>query len=211
MGTAMLGEVVERIEGVALPEFLRREVFPPLGLTDTSLGVQDSLLGRVSDVNMASSKYDYLDPGLKEWDLNSAYWRRFAAPWGGMFSTVEDTTTLCQMFLAGGRIGDTRIIAPATARAMTTDRTSAMPDLPERVKLRERWGLGWRLISPASVSWMGDMVSPDTYGHIGSTGTMAWMDPRSGLSCILFTNDVVGADALRPRVTNAVMGALMEL
>jgi CubicO group peptidase (beta-lactamase class C family) len=55
------------------------------------------------------------------------------------------------------------------------------------------------------------MVSPDTYGHIGSTGTMAWMDPRSGLSCILFTNDVVGADALRPRVTNAVMGALMEL
>ena len=210
MGIAMLGEIVERIEGVPLPEFMRREMFEPLGLADISLGVQEALVERVSDVNISGSKHRFESPNFREWDLNSAYWRNFAAPWGGMFATVEDMTVLCQMFLNHGRIGDVCVLSPATARAMTGDQTSRMPDLPGRVKLAERWGFGWRIVSPSSTSWFGDLVSDDTYGHIGSTGTMVWMDPEYGLACVLFTNDVVGADALRPRVSNAVMGALIQ-
>src|SRR5579864_1418506 len=40
MGIAMLAEVVHQVEGVALAEFLHREVFGPLKMTDTSLGWQ---------------------------------------------------------------------------------------------------------------------------------------------------------------------------
>ena len=37
-GIAMLGEVVERLQGRPLPQVLRSEFFDPLGLEDTSLG-----------------------------------------------------------------------------------------------------------------------------------------------------------------------------
>ena len=66
------------------------------------------------------------------------------------------------------------------------------------------------IVSPNSTSWFGDLVSDRTYGHIGSTGTMVWMDPEYDLACVLFTNDPTGADILRPKITNAVMGALVQ-
>jgi CubicO group peptidase (beta-lactamase class C family) len=210
MGLAILGEIMERIEGIPLPEVMRKELFQPLGLSDISLGVQDTLIERVSAVNVAGSKHAFESPNFNEWNLNSAYWRSFAAPWGGMFATVGNLTVLCQMFLGHGRIGDVRVLSPATAKAMTSDQTSLMPGIPERVKLSDRWGLGWRIVSPNSTSWFGDLVSNRTYGHIGSTGTMVWMDPEYGLACVLFTNDPTGADILRPKITNAVMGALVQ-
>ena len=40
MGIAMLAEIVHQVTGVALSEFLAKEVFGPLEMADTSLGVQ---------------------------------------------------------------------------------------------------------------------------------------------------------------------------
>src|SRR5205085_1842877 len=37
-GIAILAEIVHQISGVSLSEFLRKEIFMPLGMHDTSLG-----------------------------------------------------------------------------------------------------------------------------------------------------------------------------
>jgi|GEM_PF-2948794 CubicO group peptidase (beta-lactamase class C family) len=50
--------------------------------------------------------------------------------------------------------------------------------------LSRRRGLGFDL-SPAT---FGRNCSSQTFGHSGSTGTLAWADPVSGLSFVLLTS-----------------------
>jgi CubicO group peptidase (beta-lactamase class C family) len=47
---------------------------------------------------------------------------------------------------------------------------------------KQSWGLGWRL------NGFGKACSPSTYGHSGSTGTLAWSDPETGTTFVLLTS-----------------------
>jgi len=208
-GLAMLAEIVERIGGVSFREFMRQEIFDPLEMHDTSLGARQDRLQRISQVRIPGGSFQY-GSGEVDWNWNSPYWWNFGAPWGGMFTTVEDLTAFCQMFLDGGRHGGAQILSPATVLAMTADQTAAMPDIPPEVKLTDRWGLGWRL-RRRSDSVFGDLVSEGTYGHGGATGTLVWVDPRFQLTCAILTNDPTGASRLRPIVSNAVAGSVVDL
>ena len=207
-GIAMLGEIVKRVEGMPIREWLSQEIFGPLGLADTSLGMQEDRRDRISDVKIPGESFEYGADEATNWNWNSDYWRSFGAPWGGMFTTVQEMTALLQLFLYGGELAGTRVLAPGTVAAMTSDQTSPMPSLPEEERRRQRWGLGWRL-RDRSISTYGDLTSDRTFGHTGATGTVAWVDPESGVTCVLFTNDPKGAGAVRSRVSNAVAGAVM--
>ncbi|MBI4551194.1 MAG: beta-lactamase family protein, partial [Candidatus Latescibacteria bacterium] len=88
-GIAILGEIVWRVTGTPLPEFLRREMFEPLGMDDTSLGVRPDLLARIPEIRLPDDLIE------ADWGWNKPYWRAFGAPWGGMFSTVRDMSVFC--------------------------------------------------------------------------------------------------------------------
>src|SRR5438552_3016952 len=84
MGIAMLAEIVHQITGVTLADFLAKEVFGPLEMDDTSLGIQGARRERVAGVRVPA-------PLEKEdWNWNSAYWLGFGAPWGGLVTTPND-------------------------------------------------------------------------------------------------------------------------
>jgi len=203
-GIAILGEIVERLEGRPLPDVLRTHFFDPLGLNDTSLGRQENLEERESEIRLPQTS-DGGGAGT-DWHWNSVYWRRFCAPWGGMLTTAADLTVLCQTFLYGGEANDTRILSKAAVAVMTRDQTSSMGTLPESEKHHQRWGLGWRLSDGALY---GDLTSPDTFGHGGATGTIAWADPQTEVTFVLLTNDPLGAARLRSVVSNAVAAAVL--
>ena len=201
-GTAILGEIVERIEGISLPEFLRREFFQPLGMKDTALGLQQLDAGRVAHVNVGTAQDE------KDWTWNKPYWQNFGAPWGGLFTTVGDMQRFCQMFLNGGESGGVRVFSPATISAMTADQTTSMPNILPQVKYGQVWGLGWRLQSARGWSYFGDLISPGAYGHGGATGTVVWIDPSRELICILFTTQPsASSEGLLGRCSNLVAAA----
>ena len=203
-GTAMLGDIVERISGLSLPEFLKQEVFEPLGMMDTALGVQDLPPNRIAHVNVGS------DMQGANWGWNTPYWWNFAAPWGGMFSTVSDMFRYCQMFLNGGTFGQKQIFSPATVQAMTRDQTSAMATLSSKVAYGHAWGLGWRLQPANGWSYFGDLISPGSFGHGGATGTVAWADPAREMVCILFTTEPsVNSGRLLGRCSNLVAASAL--
>ncbi len=161
MGILLASAIAERITRVPFREFLSREVFKPLRMDQTFLGLGGR---RIEDTALSQV------PEKTDWDWNTTYWRDLGAPWGGAHSNVRDVGK----FLAAFQHSGAPIWKAGTPREMVTNQTPG---------LKEAWGLGWRL-NPGS---FGRFCSPATYGHHGSTGTVAWSDPQSGSTCVLLT------------------------
>lgn len=181
MGTLLVAELVHRLTGQTIHEFLRRELFEPLGLSSTRLGSDGLDANRIARLRTPREQ----EPS---WNWNSDYWRRLGAPWGGMFSTPAEYAVLCQLMLAGGRSGERQVLAPATVRMMTTNRLDDLPEVPEPLRRTKAWGLGWQMNHPAGIDSLCDLLGSDAFGHIGATGTIVWCDPRSEAFCVLFTS-----------------------
>lgn len=204
-GTALLGAIVERISNRSLPDFLRSEIFEPLGMKDTALGAHGLDASRIAHVNVDAEMQQ------QDWGWNTPFWHNFAAPWGGMFSTVGDMQRFCQMFLHGGEMDGVRILSPATVQTMVTDQTSAMPLIAPATKYGQSWGLGWRRAPTIGWSYFGNLLSPGSYGHGGATGTVVWVDPLQQLVCTLFTTQpAVSSERLLGQCSNLVAAAVIE-
>jgi CubicO group peptidase (beta-lactamase class C family) len=182
MGTLIVAELVQRISGAPIDQFLKREIFDPLGMQSTALGSRGLDGARIVRVQV---------PGFQQnsdFDWNSSYWQQLGSPWGGVFSSPEDMAIVCQMLLNGGSYGDVRLLAPRTIERITTNRLDELPDLPEAVRRAQPWGLGWRMNHPGRPDSWGDLLGRHVYGHTGASGTMVWIDPQANGFCILFTS-----------------------
>jgi CubicO group peptidase (beta-lactamase class C family) len=188
-GSATLGAIIERVDGRPLPQFLKEELFEPLGMEASCLGLEPRLAPRLaaSDLSVPGTGSD-VGGRDTDWGWNSDYWRGFGAPWGGMFATPLDLCRFLQLFAAGGAWGDRQILSPAAVEAMTRCHTDELPDLPDSESRRQTWGLGWRLCYGLADFPFGDLLSPGSFGHAGATGTMVWHDPSIDLSAAIFTN-----------------------
>jgi beta-lactamase class C len=161
MGILLAAEIIERVSNQPCREFLRERLFLPLGMKQTSLGLGGR---KISETALCQV------PRQTDWDWNSLYWRDIGAPWGGGHSTAPEVARFLEVFLNP----DGGVLSRETARAMITNQTEGLNDA---------WGLGWMLRARR----FGAACSPRTFGHYGSTGTVAWADPQSGALCVLLT------------------------
>jgi CubicO group peptidase (beta-lactamase class C family) len=184
MGTLVTAEIIQRISGMSIRDFLRKEIFDPLEMNSTALGSRGLNRKRLVRVETPQTHVG------TDWGWNSSYWQEFGAPWGGLFSAPEDYALICQMMLGGGKVGDVRLLSPATVQAMSTNRLNDQPDLPELIRRAKPWGLGWRLNHRGTSGSWGDVLGPNIFGHSGATGTLCWMDPDRDGFCLLFTTGI---------------------
>ena len=182
MGYLLAATIAERVTGAPLREQMRRTLFQPLGMTTASLGLGGRKLEEMARCQVPD------DPG----GWNSPYWRDFGSPWGGAHGSAADVMRLLQWAAHPERTKGP--LRPDTARAMRTTTTPAG---------RDRYGLGWRL----GIGGAG--ASPETFGHSGATGVLAWLDPTRDLACVLLTtrpSDQSEKTLLRP-VSDLISGA----
>ena len=99
----------------------------------------------------------------------------------GLFSNAGDLAKLCQMWLNGGKYGDKQILSEETVKLFTTDKSPTC-----------RRGLGFDKPDKEN-----DDNSPTcseataaTFGHLGFTGTVFWVDPDNDLVFIFLNNRV---------------------
>ena len=180
MGTLVVAELIQRISGQRIHDYLQRQIIEPLGLKSTRLGskgLDESRLVRVQTPAWHGADFGW----------NSKYWRELGAPWGSMFSTPEDFAVICQLMLNGGEVGGVRLLSPNTVRMMTSNRLDDYPLLPEPIRRTAPWGLGWKLNAPGTSGALCDLLGRQAFGHTGSTGNQLWMDPATGGFCILLT------------------------
>jgi CubicO group peptidase (beta-lactamase class C family) len=187
LGILVVKEIIERITSVPLKQFLKTEIFEPLAMNGSSLG----LGGRtIESTAQNQSRTDELNP-------NSLYSRELGAPWGGIHSTAPDLTRFLHYFV---NPTDTPLKVE-TAREMLRNHCEGR---------NQPWGIGWMLAGSHDAgykvrpSWhrygwsallsnpeegpaFGSHCSASTFGHYGVSGTIAWADPQRGVSMVLLT------------------------
>lgn len=179
--TMLVAEIVQRLSGRSIRDFVRSEIIEPLGLKSTGLGSQGFARERLVRTTIP----EYQRP---EFGWNTTYWQELGSPAGGLFSTPEDYAAICATMLGGGRWGGVQLLSAASVRQMTTNRLHDLPALPEPIRRTQPWGLGWRLNHLGTPDSWGDLLGRSVFGHTGSAGNVVWMDPVTKGFCLIFTN-----------------------
>ena len=198
MGTLLTGEITERITGIPLRDTLRKQVFEPLRMNNSVLG-----LGSLEIKETAIVQEDSVSEDSRSWGLNSPYWRSMGHPWGGLHSTTSDLAILLQTFLNGGVYGHVRIFSPLATAAMIRDQNQA---------IGAPWGQGWALKDSPVWNYFGDLGSDKLFGHVGICGTMAWADPIRQLICVLLTTRTISHrdGSLLNNISNMAQASITE-
>jgi methyl acetate hydrolase len=187
-GIAIVGSVLEEIEGKTLDVFLQERIFDPLGMNDTAYVVADGKHPRVAAVFRATGE------GLEESPVPAEV-RSPVSGDGGLYSTAEDYGKFIQMILTGGLAPDgTRLLAADSVRVLAQNHLGSvrvslqdepLPLLARAFPLgagRDGFGLGFQVTgehageferSPGSLSWAGIF------------NTQFWIDPVAGIGGVL--------------------------
>ncbi len=191
LGFITLGLLLERLTATPLVELAQSEIFEPLQLRRTCFNPPRALLREIAASEIDGNAYERgmsatSDPAgtasgswrehliRGEVHDGNAYFLGGAAGHAGLFSNARETFMLAQQFLAG----HTHLLAPETCRHFRTDLTRG---------LNEARSLAWQLAATKD-STAGDALAPDSFGHLGFTGTSCWLDAGRERVLILLTN-----------------------
>lgn len=180
MAILLAAELAQRLTGVEIKQFVAETVFQPLGMAHSALG-----MGSLEPSQTMPCQVEYAAieagggaPSSESWDWNSPYWRALGSPWGGVQASAADVGRFLDAFLKPqGEL----FRRPETARLMVQNHN------PIGVKSR---GLGFDL---------GLAGSTLSFGHSGSTGTLAWADPERDLVCVVLTTLPAHPSPTHPR------------
>lgn len=170
-GYNTLAALVEMASGQLLEDYLAGAVYEPLGMTDSYNHRAGHAVGGKLD-RMGAVYYRRGDDG--QWVAGgtpggpTAY--PFARGSGGMISTAWDYAVFCQTFLNGGIYDGRRILSEDSVALMTSPKVRVAREGTDA----SHYGYGWRL-------------ADGVYGHSGSDGTDAWVDPEREIIGLAFT------------------------
>ncbi|MYY81525.1 MULTISPECIES: serine hydrolase domain-containing protein [unclassified Streptomyces] len=215
----LVGELVRRVTGRPVGEWLAEEIARPLGL-DLWLGLPEAearrvgRLGRVEAPagpgglrmrpkrNVAEAYADAesltrrafgaIDPSPDE---NDAAYRAAALPASNGVATADG---LARFYagLVGGVEGGGRLFTPATVEAARAEASAG----PDRVLVvNTRFGLGYMLHGAAS-----PLLGPGSFGHPGRGGALGFADPESGVAFGYVTNGMNKGVTADPRAQSLV-------
>lgn len=195
---ALLGEALRRTDprGRSIHEILEQDLFEPLGMTDTSLGVRPHMKDRHAFPDMrgiipikAPSRTTEGDQGLYAAESNEA-------TWVGAASTTGDLLRLAEMLRNRGTSGDARILSSRIVELARRNWTGDLPnEIYQAVALRAGYtappaylGLGFNVRGERIVRHqLGTLTSPQTFGNYGAGSAVYWVDPELDLCFVGLT------------------------
>ena len=175
----VIGELVRRIDGRPIRQFLDEEITGPLSMPDTYLGLPASLENRVSKIHAM----DDCDRPAMVSTYNNPEVHRVVHPAGGGIATARDLARFYAMMERGGSLDGARLFKSETIAEITRLQVEGLDHTLER---QARRSLGLAL----GDSRMGsaEQVTDSSFGHGGAGTSIGWADPRTGLAMAYITN-----------------------
>ena len=176
LGLILLGDIIEKLAAQPLDQLAAGWIFQPLGMKHTFFNPKPKWKRMI-----APTENDLWRDRLLRGEVHdeNAFAMGGVSAHAGLFGTAGDLAIFCQMLLNGGIYDHRRIL-----RRSTLEKFTARQNFPEGSSR----ALGWD--TPSDGSSAGSLLSSDSFGHTGFTGTSVWIDPARELFIILLTNRV---------------------
>lgn len=184
LGFMLLGAIIEEVGGMALDRYCHERIFRPLGLRATGFVDLSMLRTRrlepVTEMIAPTERCAWRKKILcGEVHDDNAYAMGGVSGHAGLFTSAKDLDTiLCHLkdcYRNIGQLIPARIITEFWTRDQTVPAST--------------WCLGWDTPAPVGSS-AGTCFSPHSVGHLGFTGTSAWLDLEHDRHVILLSNRV---------------------
>lgn len=193
LGFITLGLLLERVEKATLAELAHRDIFEPLKLERTFFNPQAAMQTEIAACE-TGNQYEREMCRAEKLMADEIGWREHLL-WGevhdgnafflggeaghaGLFSTAAETFRLASQFLEN----QTELLSKQTCKLFRMNMTEG---------LEEARSFAWQLAATPD-STAGLRLAPDSFGHLGFTGTSCWIDPVLEGVFILLTNRTHG-------------------
>jgi CubicO group peptidase (beta-lactamase class C family) len=192
---ALLGETARRLDlkQRSYRDMLREDLFEPLGMKDTSMGVRRDLKPRHL-IPEFRGNYPIQHLGHSNLGPNGAFEEEDAEmPWVGCVSTPGDMMRFAEMLRGNGTLDGRRIVSRALVERARTIWTGDKPNEFYANLIRAAGGiappanigLGFSVRGPQMGTTMfGTLASPSTFGAHGAGTTIFWIDPERDISFV---------------------------
>lgn len=201
---AVVGELVRRVDpgGRGYREIITQDIFEPLGMADSHVGMRPDLVDRavpvvVRDHTPGMFAAEGIE-GLGALILDVE--QDVEIPSGGVVSTAADMFRFAEALRQGGAIDGNRIISAAMLDYATQNHTG---DMPNSLYQYAREMLGWPQF-PASLglgfflrghgrhpTYCGTLNSPRTYTGVGAGSCVFWVDPERDATFVCHTSGLM--------------------
>ncbi len=201
-GFTILGEVVRRLDAKkrSYREIMKQEVFEPLRMKDTSVGLGPAANDRRVPVVVRDPDAPELNRKVQAARDQSVTEATEMPSGGGTFSSASDILRFGEALRCGGGLDGARVLSPAMVHLMTRNHTGLMPNsmmnssrtLHGLAAFPAFLGLGIFLrgtgIFPSHIP---SLASSETFGGWGLGSTAFWCDPEREITFVALTGGLM--------------------
>ncbi len=208
----ILGEVVRRVDGRPFELYVREEIFKPLGMADSWVGMPPERYRAYREQGRIAAMWATEGPERKlhGWDAEERCVR--SHPGGNGYGPMRELGRFYEMLLGRGALGGAEILSPQAVEALTARHRVGLMD--NTFKHALDWGLGFipnsAQYGPETVPYgYGHHASRRAFGHSGYRSSTGFADPEHGLAVALAFNGTPSNEAHERRV-RSVLDAIYE-
>ena len=153
----VLARVIEVQSGQPFAQYVRESILTPLKMSDTYFIIPPAEVRRAAVVYRDTRDAERREKRIEFFRFDPAWKVTMTLPDGGLFSSPREIAKFAQMYLDN----DGKVLSRESVQAMLTRQSAG-------------WGLGWGLEEDGQ------------FFHTGSSGTLAWADPKTGVVGVVF-------------------------
>jgi CubicO group peptidase (beta-lactamase class C family) len=211
-GWYVLAELVYRLTGRRYAQFVREEIFLPLGMRDSWIGMSAEAFRAYGDRLAGTYRTSTVNTTGAVFSLPTEQECADARPSGNGRGPIHELGRFYEMLLLLHTRNGVRIVSPQTVEAVTARHRSGVRDMTFKHIID--WGLGFIIDSkqygqPTVPYGYGPHASPRTFGHGGYESANAFADPEHRLVVAWVCNGMPGNKSHQQR-NRAINAAVYE-
>jgi CubicO group peptidase (beta-lactamase class C family) len=181
-------ELVRRLDGRPIQDYLREEITGPLGMTDTFLGLPADEEHRLVKLHATDGTDAWGVETLRA--VHGTPFHRLVVPGASGVATARDMARFYAAIAMGGALDGVRILRRETVDLLLAVQVDGDIDRAFDVPIRR--GLGFELGGQdiPKRQWAGATSTVQTFWHGGFGTSVFWGDPDLGLAFAFLTNGV---------------------
>ena len=199
----VLARLVELLADMPYEEYIKKFIFEPLGMVDTTYLPTNGQRARCVDF-LERSPVGLLPRKISGKAGFVGFEDGMVGGGAGLFSTFDDYCRFAQMLLHEGYFEGAQILSPFSVKQMAENQEI----FTDAGRMENPFGLGVRVCGEPSEF---QPLPKGSFGWSGTFGTHFWVDPENGLACIYLMNLANGGgsnEEASKEFERDVMGAL---